>query len=117
MRVYSSGDGCSETVTELIAKGCWVEIHSIVLPAGQRAPHVPDDTHRVPLEMRVKGFLLEAACCGEEVEIVTTVGRRLRGRLSSANPAYDHTFGPPIPELSAIGGELRAILRERGRPR
>ena len=30
------------------------------------------------------------------------------------NPAYTHLFGAPIPELSTIGGEVRAILRERG---
>ncbi len=102
-------------MTELIEKGSWVEIHRIVLPAGQRAPQVPEDTGKVPLEMRVKGFLLESAPLGEEAEILTPAGRRLRGQLSAVNPAYDHTFGPPIPELSSIGTELRAILRKRRR--
>ena len=96
-------------------KGTWVELHAIVLPPGERAPQVPDDTRRVAFEMRVKGFLVEAASVGEEAEIATSAGRHLRGVLAAINPAYTHTFGPPIPELSAIGGEVRAMLRDRGR--
>lgn len=101
-------------MAELIQKETWVEIHSIVLPAGERASQVPEDTQQVPLEMRVKGFLVESASLGDEAEIVTTVGRHLRGKLSEVNPAYTHQFGAPIPELSTIGGEVRAILRARG---
>ena len=101
-------------MAELIEKGTWVEIHTNVLPAGERAPQVPEDTQQVPLEMRVKGFLVEPALLDEEVEIITTVGRHLRGTLIEVNPAYTHQFGAPIPELSTIGGEVRAILRERG---
>lgn len=99
---------------ELIAKGTWVEIHRVVLAAGGRAPQVPDDTKQVPLEMRVKGFLTTRATLGEEVEILTPAGRRLRGTLKEVNPAYTHGFGPPIPALAPIGGEVRALLRERG---
>jgi hypothetical protein len=102
-------------MAELITKGTWVEIHRIVLPAGERAPQVPADTQGVDLEMRVKGFLVEAATVGSQVEIVTPVGRRLHGTLTEVNPAYTHSFGAPIPELSTIGGEVRAMLRERGR--
>ena len=100
-------------MTERIGKGVWVEIHDIVLEPGERAPQVPEDTARVPLEMRVKGFLAEPAAVGEEAEIVTAAGRRLRGRLSAVNPAYQHGFGPPIHELSTIGQELRRLLAER----
>jgi hypothetical protein len=101
-------------MAERAPEGAWVEIHSIVLPADLRASHVPEDTRRVPLEMRVKGFLVEAAAIGEEVEVVTAAGRRLRGVLASLNPAYSHSFGPPIPELSTVGAKVRAMLRERG---
>ena len=101
-------------MTELIEKDTWVEIQNIILPAGERAPQVPDDTQQVPLEMRVKGFLVEPAALGDEVEIVTPVGRRLRGKLVDVNPAYTHQFGAPIPELSTIGSEVRAMLRQRG---
>ena len=102
-------------MAELIAPGTWVEIHRIVLPAGERAPQVPKDTQAVPLEMRVKGFLVAPAAVGEDAEIVTRGGRRWRGTLTQVNPAYTHTFGPPIPELSTLGDEVRSMLRERRR--
>ena len=104
-------------MAELIPPGTWVEIQRVVLAPGQRAPHIPEDTKRVPLEMRVKGFLVAAAGVGEEVDVVTATGRRLRGTLKEVNPAYSHGFGSPIPELSAIAGEVRELLRERGRIR
>lgn len=102
---------------ELVAKGTWVEIQDVVLAPGERAPQVPGDTAGVPLEMRTKGFLIEPAALGQVAEVLTAAGRRLRGRLTVINPAYDHGFGAPIPELSAIGGEVRGLLRERGRSR
>jgi len=101
-------------MTELVTQGTWVEIYKIALDAGERAAQVPEDTRQVPLELRVKGFLVAAAALGDEAEIETLTGRRLRGRLTATNPAYSHSFGPPIPELSTIGGEVRAILREQG---
>jgi hypothetical protein len=104
-------------VAEQIAQGTLVEIHASVLKAGERAPQVPGDTRQVPLEMRVKGCLVTAAVPGEVVEIITPAGRRLRGTLASVNPPYNHGFGAPLPELSAIGNELRSILRKRGHVR
>ncbi len=99
---------------ERIAKGIWVEIHQTLLAPDERAPQVPSDTCQHPLEMRVKGFLAEPASLGQEAEIITSVGRRLRGTITEVNPAYTHGFGPPIPELSTIGEEVRTILRKRG---
>jgi len=101
-------------MTDRIAKETWVEIHSILLDRGERAPQVPQDTRELPLEMKVKGFLLHDAALGDEVEIVTASGRRITGTLSIVNPSYDHLFGPPIPELSTIGREVREILKKRG---
>jgi 2-amino-4-ketopentanoate thiolase alpha subunit len=100
--------------TQQIAAGTWVEIHRFALASGERAPQIPDDTKAVPLEMRVKGFLAEPAMLGEEATIVTPAGRRVRGTLAEVNPAYTHGFGAPIPELSTIGQEVRAILRNQG---
>jgi hypothetical protein len=100
-------------MADRIPPGTWVEIHRVVLHPGERAPNVPEDTRAVPLEMRVKGRLSAPAVVGEEVEVVTAAGRRRRGTLREANPAYTHGFGPPIPELSAIGEEVRSILRAR----
>jgi len=102
-------------MSERLAQNTWVEIHAVVLPAGERAPQVPDDTARLPLEMRAKGFLVEAAAIGEQAEVLTASGRRLRGVITAANPPYDHGFGAPISELLEIGREVRAILREQGR--
>jgi hypothetical protein len=101
-------------MADAIAQGAWVEIHRIVLPAGERAPQVPADTQRVPLEMRVKGFLAAPAALGEDCEIVTPAGRRLTGKLVEIDPGYTHGFGAPVPELLRIGEEVRAILRARG---
>ena len=100
-------------MAERLDPGTWVEIHCVVLRPDERAAHIPDDTQAVPLEMRVKGFLAHAAARGDDAEIVTPAGRRLRGTLVDVNPAYSHGFGPPIPELSPIGQEVRAILRAR----
>jgi len=97
-------------MTDPIPERSWVEISKVILPAGERAPQVPADTQGVDLQMRVKGFLLAPAVMGEEVEIETRAGRRLRGILAVVNPAYDHSFGAPLPELSAIGVEVRAML-------
>jgi hypothetical protein len=101
-------------MAERIDRGTWVEIHRVVLRPGERAPQIPEDTKAIPLEMRVRGFLAEPAALGDEAEIVTPAGRRLRGTLAEVNPAYAHGFGPPIPELSTIGQEVRAILRTQG---
>lgn len=97
-------------MADRLAKGTWVEIHAVVLAAGERAPQVPEDTAQVPLEMRAKGFLTEAAEIGAKAEVVTAAGRRLRGTVTAANPSYDHGFGAPLPELIRVGEEVRAIL-------
>jgi hypothetical protein len=101
-------------VAELILTDTLVEIRGVVLRAGDRAPQLPEDTSRVPLEMRVKGKLVEPGRLGEQVEVVTAAGRRVRGVLAEINPAYGHGFGSPIAELSAVGAELRAMLRAGG---
>jgi 2-amino-4-ketopentanoate thiolase alpha subunit len=48
-------------MTERALKNTWVEIGAVVLQKDERAPNLPDDTKQVPLEMRVKGFLLHDA--------------------------------------------------------
>jgi len=101
-------------MVEQIAEGTWVEIHRTLLTPSERAPQLPPDTAQHPLEMRVKGFLAKPAVPGQEAKIITPSGRQLRGTLTEVNPAYSHGFGPPIPELSTIGQEVRTILRKRG---
>lgn len=94
-------------------KGDWVEVWEIVLKEGERAPQVPEDTQKVPLEMRLRGFLLdEGAREGERVRIKTRIGREVEGFLKDVSPLYAHNFGTPQTELLAIGQELRTLLRE-----
>ena len=100
-------------MADTIPAGTWVEIQGEVLAAGERAPNVPDDTARVPLEMRVKGFLVDAASPGEIVQIRSAAGRRLRGTLVAPLPGYSHGFGSPIEALVPIGAEVRALLDAR----
>jgi hypothetical protein len=102
-------------VAERVAAGTWVELRRVLLEPGQRAPQVPPETQAVPLELAVKGWLVAAAALGEQAEIETPAGRRLRGRLAAALPATRHGFGPPEPALQDVGRELRALLRARRR--
>lgn len=97
---------------ERVERGSWVEIRSIVLEPGQRAPGVPEDTAQVALELRVKGVLMDSATAGEVVEVVTRSGRRLCGTLLAVNPAYTHGFGPPIAALMDVGREARELLEK-----
>ncbi|MBN1573405.1 MAG: 2-amino-4-ketopentanoate thiolase [Deltaproteobacteria bacterium] len=98
----------------MVKEGSWVEVHRIVLEPGERAPQVPEDTKKVPLEMRVKGYLNDDAGMGDEVEITTAVGRVVSGKLTAVNPPYDHGFGEPIPELISIGREVKKIIGKEG---
>ncbi|MEW6243471.1 MAG: 2-amino-4-oxopentanoate thiolase subunit OrtA [Bacillota bacterium] len=91
-------------------KGAWVEVYNIVLPAGSRAPQVPRDTQDVPLEMRVRGFLLAEAELGKECTIRTLSGRQVKGILVNDSPRHVHDFGEPVRELLEIGPEVRRML-------
>jgi len=96
-----------------IKKGAWVEIWQVILDKGERAPQVPEDTQQVPLEMKVKGFLLQDSTIGAQAKIVSPIGRKFTGKLIEVNPEYTHNFGFPIPELMGIGKEIRGILAKR----
>ncbi|HEY5604410.1 MAG TPA: 2-amino-4-oxopentanoate thiolase subunit OrtA [Gammaproteobacteria bacterium] len=101
-------------MTEPVKPGTWVEIYHVILDAGERAPKLPEDTRHLPLEMRMKGWLVETASLNEAAEVKTPSGRLMRGTLVAINPAYTHGFGGPIPELTPIGSEVRALLRNKG---
>lgn len=94
----------------MIKTGQWVRIHKIVLEPSGRAPQVPDDTKKVPLEMWVKGYLTKDAEMGDEVAIETVTGRHETGTLIELNPYYTHDFGKFVPELLAIDKQVREIL-------
>ncbi|HEY8361496.1 MAG TPA: 2-amino-4-oxopentanoate thiolase subunit OrtA [Tissierellaceae bacterium] len=94
-------------------RGDWVRIHNIILEAGQRAQNVPEDTQKVPLEMWVKGFLLdESANIGDRVKVETYIGRVVEGTLVEVNPYYKHNFGKAVPELLYVGRQARKLLLE-----
>jgi 2-amino-4-ketopentanoate thiolase alpha subunit len=93
-------------------KGDWVQVHQIVLNPEERPSHVPEDTRKVPLELWVKGFIEEDASIGEEVEITTLTGRKVKGELVAINPAYEHDFGDFVPEILKIGIQVRNILKD-----
>jgi 2-amino-4-ketopentanoate thiolase alpha subunit len=95
-----------------VKPGEWVEIHRVILDAGERAPQVPEDTQAVPLEMRVKGFAVQGGSMGDCIEIRTLNGRMMKGTLITKNPSYHHGYGSPIPELLTVGLELKALLEE-----
>jgi len=97
-----------------VQAGQWVEIRRVVLPPGQRAPQVPPETQAVPLEMRVRGFVLAEAEVGQEVSIETLPGRQVTGILVDPNPAYTHSFGPLPAALAGIGRELKQMLAGKG---
>ena len=91
--------------------GDWAEVHVVLLGPGERAPSLSDDTARLPLEARVRGFLEGDASLGGPAAVTTLLGRRVEGTLLRLQPAPGHSFGRPVPELLPIGTELRARLR------
>jgi len=95
-------------------KGQWVEIQKVLLTPSQRTAALPPDTQQVPLEARIKGFLIEDAEVGKQATIETVLGRRISGTLLSVLPPHLPTFGSPVPELLPIGQELRSLLAQTG---
>ena len=92
-------------------KNDWVQIHIDVLKPEERAANIPEDTRHVPLEMWVKGHLLnESAQIGDLVKVRTKTGREAEGTLCAVNPSYQHNFGVYIPELDAIDETVKEIL-------
>jgi len=101
-------------MSEKCKLGDIVEIHQVILSAGERAAGVPEDTSKVPLEAWIKGKAMTEATVGEEVTIETFAGRVVRGVLTRVAPGYSHTYGPYVPELAPIAQELRAMLKGGG---
>lgn len=94
----------------MIKKGEWVIIHRNILEPSERAPQVPEDTKKVPLEMWIKGYLNEDANIGDEVEITTVTKRIEKGTLLEVNPYYKLDYGVFVPELLQINAQVREIL-------
>lgn len=91
----------------MIEKGKWVQIRKVVLEASERAKHIPEDTKKQPLIMWVKGFLLENAELGNQVQIETVTGRIETGTLIEVDPSFKHNYGEFVPEILQIDRILR----------
>lgn len=91
-------------------KGDWVMIYDVVLESKDRAPQIPEDTKKVPLETWMKGFIESDAEVGEWVKIETIVGRKVEGKLVEVHPTHKHNYGNHVPEILEIGRTLKKIL-------
>lgn len=94
----------------MIKKGTWVEIVKVVLPSEERSNAIPEETKRTPLMMWVRGNTLENSDLGEVVEIETISGRIVKGKVTQVEPAYTHSFGKYIGDISYIGKQAKEIL-------
>jgi hypothetical protein len=95
--------------------GAWVEVERVVLPAGQRAPNIPDDTAAVDFVARVRGFLEADAELGADVAVRTLAGRSVLGRLRDVDPRNPADFGNPVAELLQVGAAARRSLEDERR--
>jgi len=83
----------------MIEKTTFVQIYKSVLSRSERSTNLPVDTKQVPLEMRIKGKLLNPAEIGDTVEIVTATKRIESGILIAIEPSYTHDFGHFVQEI------------------
>ena len=90
-------------------KGDWVQIHNVVLAPEERSGSLPEDTKSNPLEMWVKGHLVDDAEIGDEAEVITRTGRHAKGKVVKVDPYFEHNFGFFIPEVLEIGDTVRRI--------
>jgi hypothetical protein len=86
----------------MIPKGTYVEIEKVVLNSDERASHIPLDTKKLPLMMRVKGFLCEDAKEGETAKIITMTRRFEMGTLIFVKPFFNHSFGRFVDEVMQV---------------
>lgn len=96
-------------------KGDWVRVHQVILRAGERAGHLPEETKNVPLEMWDKGFLIdEGANLGDRVLVTTIIGREIEGTLVAVTPSFDINYGEMVTETLYIGRQLKELLGGEG---
>ncbi len=95
-------------------RGEWVQLYKIALGPGQRAQQLPEDTKKVPLELRIRGILAHDALLGENATIITSTGRKVTGTLVAVNPRYEYDYGKPVPELLSAGLTAVKLLTEGG---
>lgn len=94
----------------MVKKNTWVQIKKVILKPEERTGNIPEETRLVPLEMWVKGHLLNDANINDEVQIKTLTGRLESGQLRQENPSYMHTYGAFIPEILTIDQMVKDAL-------
>jgi hypothetical protein len=94
----------------MIKKNSWVQISKVILQSNERAENLPEPTKKVPLKMWIKGYLLEDAKIGDEVNIKTITGRLENGILLKENPSYMHNYGQFVPEILEIDRIVKSTL-------
>jgi len=92
-------------------KGDWVQIRTVILEAKERTARIPEDTQKCDLLQWTKGFLQEEnAAIGDEVTVITAVGRTVEGTLVATAPHYTHDFGEFVPEIIQIEKQLKKMM-------
>lgn len=92
-------------------KGDWVQIRSVLLKAEERTARLPEETKKCDLLQWTKGFLQEeSAKKGDDVHVITAVGRCAKGTLVDEAPHYTHDFGDFIPEIITMEKQLKEIM-------
>src|SRR5699024_1177006 len=90
----------------------WEEIENEDLKPEERSPSIPDDTKNKPYIQWTRGYLLnDVAFIGDDVEIKTSIGRVLEGRLNSLHQGHFYSYGETVQELIDIGVELRGEIK------
>jgi len=96
----------------MVKKGQWVKIEKIILKPEERTAKIPEETKKVPYLVHINGFLQEDATIGDEVTIVSRIGRTHTGKLIEEKPSFKHNFGDFVPQLVDISIELKKELEE-----
>lgn len=90
----------------------WVEIEWTVLEPQDRSQKIPDETRRTAYRARTRGYAPGNPEIGDEVEVTTVSGRRLRGQVLSLRPGYEHSFGRPEPAWLEMQRSIRDLVKE-----
>ncbi|WP_291636163.1 2-amino-4-oxopentanoate thiolase subunit OrtA [Clostridium sp.] len=96
----------------MIKKGTWVEVEEIVLIPEDRSTSIPDETKKTPLKSWTRGKSLCDCELGNEVQVVTNIGRIAKGKIVDIEPGYYHTYGKYVEEISNIGKQAREIIAQ-----
>ncbi|MEJ5272873.1 MAG: 2-amino-4-oxopentanoate thiolase subunit OrtA [Spirochaetota bacterium] len=94
----------------MIKKGEWVKIEKILLKPEERTAKLPEETKKVPYVVHVNGYLQNDAEIGDEVTILSRIGRLHTGKLIEVKPSFKHNFGDFIQHLVDINIELKQEL-------